>query len=393
MEDTRYFYSSLKTKYAPIRKILRKPQNFTAVPHDWHVVVADVAQSTRAVQKGMHNEVNLAATGSVVTVINTVKSQLRNHEIPYFFGGDGVTFLIPADVHARVMSALYNYKSHVKNNLKLNLRIGSIKVQKVYDERHLLRIAKAKINSYLTIPIVLGNGLKYAESLIKAEFKQESIFENNSPAIDLTGMECRWDEISPRDQKHKVVCLLVNCEDQSKQAEIYADIMDIIFLLFGSLERRQPINTNRLKLKATISKIKKEMIARIGKSKLDYLLKHWLITYFGTFYFTYFKEGKEYLNKVSQLSDTIMFDGSLNTVMEGDAGQIEALTNYLDLLEREGKIVYGIHSTHASVMSCYVQDRKDNHIHFVDGTEGGYTSAAVIFKNKMAQVREMETQV
>ena len=32
---------------------------------------------------------------------------------------------------------------------------------------------------------------------------------------------------------------------------------------------------------------------------------------------------------------------------------------------------------------CYVQDREDNHIHFVDGTEGGYTTAALVYKSKI----------
>ena len=56
---------------------------------------------------------------------------------------------------------------------------------------------------------------------------------------------------------------------------------------------------------------------------------------------------------------------------------------YLDQLERDQKIIYGIHVTHASVMSCYVLDRKTKHSHFIDGTEGGYTSASKMFKTKL----------
>ena len=51
-------------------------------------------------------------------------------------------------------------------------------------------------------------------------------------------------------------------------------------------------------------------------------------------------------------------------------------------MERDKKLIYGIHVTHASVMSCYVLDRRTTHSHFVDGTEGGYTSAAKMFKIK-----------
>jgi hypothetical protein len=169
------------------------------------------------------------------------------------------------------------------------------------------------------------------------------------------------------------------------QSEIYGDILDIIELIFGSLERRQPITVARLKLKATIAKIKEEMIAKIGRNSLGYLLKNWIVTYFGRFYFRYFEKGKSYLDKVRQLSDTIMMDGSLNTVMEGSESEIEMLTNYLELLEKEGKIKFGIHATYASIMSCYVQNYNDNHIHFIDGTEGGYTSAAIIYKSKYAE--------
>lgn len=37
-------------------------------------------------------------------------------------------------------------------------------------------------------------------------------------------------------------------------------------------------------------------------------------------------------------------------------------------------------------MSCYIEDRKEKHIHFVDGTEGGYTSAARMFKEKQKKI-------
>ena len=60
------------------------------------------------------------------------------------------------------------------------------------------------------------------------------------------------------------------------------------------------------------------------------------------------------------------------------------LRKVLDKMESKGKIIYGIHVTHAAVLSCYVEDRIDKHIHFVDGTEGGFTSAAKVLKLKLA---------
>ena len=195
-------------------------------------------------------------------------------------------------------------------------------------------------------------------------------------------MECRWDEIPPEQKDSKVICLLVVCDDDAKQHTIYAKVITEINTIFGNLDKRQPIATPMLKLDATIAKIRKEMYARIGKYSVVYLVKNWLITNFGAFYFKYFEQGKQYVFKVSQLSDTLMIDGTLNTVMKGTGEQIEKLKLYLDKIEQKGFIKYGLHVTYASVMSCYIQDMKENHIHFVDGTEGGYTAASQAFKRK-----------
>ena len=59
------------------------------------------------------------------------------------------------------------------------------------------------------------------------------------------------------------------------------------------------------------------------------------------------------------------------------------LLSTLDSLERDGSITFGIDVSRASVMSCYVRDRNDQHIHFVDGENGGYTKASIMLKNKV----------
>jgi len=97
------------------------------------------------------------------------------------------------------------------------------------------------------------------------------------------------------------------------------------------------------------------------------------------------KDGAHYLQRVVQLSDTLMIDGRINTVISGTATQREALSRALRTLEDAGDIRFGLQICTASVMSCYVRDRKDQHIHFVDGLGGGYTQAASMLKQKMAR--------
>lgn len=383
MSESKFFFKKLTPHQIPLRRLLRDERLFAKVPSDWHIVVADIENSTLAVANGFHNEVNLAATGSIIAVLNQIKKFKNKIKVPYFFGGDGATFIVPPSSLKVLLNVLNRQRIHVKKNLKLDLRVGSIPVKDAYEQGHKLEIAKIRLNAYLITPVVLGTALKYAERVIKDAKEENPKEEIIVKKLDLSGMECRWDEISPPKDEQKVVCLLINSEDENSQRKTYEEVITKLDHIFGELEERQPISTLKLKLNTTIDKIRKEMYARIGEYNFIYLIKNWLVTGFGKYYFKYFSEGKSYLLKVSQLSDTLMIDGSINTVISGSQDQIDSLIKHLDEMEFNKKINYGIHVTHASVMSCYVEDRKDNHIHFVDGTDGGYTSAAKIFKTKL----------
>ena len=84
------------------------------------------------------------------------------------------------------------------------------------------------------------------------------------------------------------------------------------------------------------------------------------------------------------LSDTLVIDGKINTVISGTAAQRQQLEESLSRLEAGGKLWYGIHVSGESVMSCYVRSLNEDHIHFVDGAGGGYTKAAGMLKQKAA---------
>lgn len=383
MKSTVFFYKNLVANKIQLRDLLADETLFTKVPEDWHVIITDIKNSSEAIINGLHNDVNLAATGSIVAVLNHIKEH-KSVKIPYFFGGDGATFLVPGTMQLRLLEILNGHKQHVKETLGLDLRVGGMQVKDIFANNQKLTISKIRLNRYLTIPIVLGNGLKYAEEVIKQEslnsFKKETV---NSDLANLEGMECRWDEIAPPKSTQKVICLLINCKEDDIQSKVYEQIITKIDVIFGDIDKRKPVSKRKLRLDNTFSKIKKEMYARIGKYNIGYMLKNWSITSIGKLYFKYFKRGKEYIYKIIQLSDTLMIDGTINTVISGEEKQINQLVSFLNELESNDKITYGIHTTHGCIMSCYVEDRKDKHIHFIDGTDGGYTSAAKIFKSKI----------
>jgi hypothetical protein len=376
------FYSNLLLQTSSVSDLVANKSLFSKVPEDWYAVVADIKNSTEAVRNGNHDQVNLVATGSVIAILNLAYS--KNITIPFFFGGDGATMLIPSELLDDAMAALNQHRINTLENFGLELKIGSLSIKEIYEKEISLEISKVKVSDILTIPVVLGQGLQYAENQIKANFNDSHSESTKIPdLLNLEGMECKWDKISPPETNQEVVSLIVIACEEEDPSEVFSKVLQNIDTIYGSLNNRKPISVKRLKLKGSLRKLNDEMRTKLGKYDGFYLLKNWFITKIGKYYLKNTSAGKTYLQKLVELTDTLTIDGKINTVIIGTPQQRKSLTSYLNHLEEKGKIKYGLHVSEQSVMSCYVRDmKKGDHIHFVDGAGGGYTKAANQLKNK-----------
>jgi len=380
MSTNHLFYSHLPTNRIPLSDLLTEAHLFYPIPDNWHVLLTDIKGSTSAVQSGQHETVNLVATGSIVAVLNI--SFKANITIPFFFGGDGATFIVPPAVKDIAMRALQLYKKHTSDNFRLELRVGCIPITAIYVAGHELKITKFNSSGNFSIPIILGDGLSFAEQLIKGSDspRPDPLLQENE--LDLSGMQCRWDRIKPPANNYEVVTLIVVATQAAKQADAYREVIRHIDNIYGTPEKRQPISVARLRLKATFTRLGLEIRARFGRMRFLHLLQSWLTTSLGYLYFQT-KNGKTYLSRLVEMSDTLVIDGKINTVISGTEQQRLQLETTLNALEQAGRIRYALYVSRESVMSCYVRDMKDDHIHFVDGAEGGYTKAAGILKLKL----------
>jgi hypothetical protein len=375
------FYSDLKVNAIPLGELFIKGELFDNVPADWHIIITDIKGSTKAVMNGQHENVNFIATGSIVSVLNIVYK--HNITIPFFFGGDGATFIVPESIVNMVMQALILYKGNTLKNFDLELRTGIIPVKQVYDQGFKLYISKYCTAGNFIIPVVLGNGLSYAEKEIKGKEGQSFDYTAQNDELDLTGMQCRWDKIPPPENSEEVLSLLVVARREEQQAEVFKKVIYYIDEIYGDPQKRQPISVPKLKLKSTFDRLGREMKVKLGEVKVIELMKEWLVMLYSYIYFTT-KKGKHYLNRLVEMSDTLVIDGKINTVMSGTPAQRKKLQEILVKLENDGELFFGFHVSRESVMSCYVRDLEDGHIHFVDGSEGGYTKAAGFIKRKLA---------
>jgi hypothetical protein len=374
------FYSDLRENQIPLQELLSRDSLFHRIPDNWHVIITDITNSTAAVQSGLHQTVNLIATGSIVTVLNVTFR--ANITIPFFFGGDGATFIVPPTVIDSAISALLLFRENTLTNFNLDLRAGTIPVQQIYDEGHDLRISKFKSSQILNIPVILGSGLQYAEKVIKGDDYLHPERAHQKSELDLTGMSCRWDKIAPPEDHDEVVTLLAIAGTGAKQAEAFRRVIALLDQIYGKPEKRQPISISKLKLKTTFNRIELEMRATLKQGNFFKKCYEWFSHWLGHLYFKT-RSGRDYLNRLVNMSDTLVIDGRINTVISGTNAQRLRLQESLDALEQRDIIKFGLHVSTDAVMSCYVRDLKDDHIHFVDGSEGGYTNAASVLKLKL----------
>lgn len=306
-----------------------------------------------------------------------------NITVPFFFGGDGATFIVPSIIKDAAMSSLTLHQANTLASFGLTLRVGTVPVAEIYGMGHALKISKFKSSETFSIPVVLGDGLIYAERVIKDETYTFSAPVVEDIELDLSGMQCRWDRIEPPQNNFEVVTLVAVSGAGVKQSVVFKKVIQHIDTIYGTAEKRHPISVSKLKLRTTFLKLGQEVRTRLGKIGMLDLFYTWITTVFGRLYF-YTTRGKVYLNQLVNMSDTLVIDGRINTVITGTEEQRLLLEKAFIKMERLGEIRYGLHVSKESIMSCYVRDLEDSHVHFVDGAEGGYTRAAGILKRKLA---------
>jgi hypothetical protein len=93
-----------------------------------------------------------------------------------------------------------------------------------------------------------------------------------------------------------------------------------------------------------------------------------------------------YREELVENSDFRKFDGMLRMVMDGSEAQAERLQEFLEREYLDRRLVYGLHKSREALVTCIVQSYNGNHLHFVDGSDGGYALAARQLKERLSEV-------
>jgi len=347
---------------------LTRLHNYSKLPSDWYLIITDIKGSTKAIEAGRYKDVNFVGAMGIVALLNLAKEI----EIPFLFGGDGASVFVPASLYDKAVLSLNNIRNIAQKNFKLELRIAILEVAQIYKAGETLLITKQRVSPHYTQAIVRGGGLEYADSLIKKEYEKYALTERvcEENMADFNSLECRWEEISsPKDE---VLTLLIKAKNDTEYQKLFEQLESI----FGSYEERHPIKERNLHLSFSPKNLKVEA----SLSSVSFFAKSLRIG--GALMALKVGLWGEYKHHIMQTCDTQKFDDMFRSVISATKTQTRQLELYLQKEQTQGNLNYGIHKSDTSLMTCLIFERHGKHVHFVDGSKGGYALAAKMMKTR-----------
>ncbi|OWW18212.1 DUF3095 domain-containing protein [Noviherbaspirillum denitrificans] len=363
------------------------------LPRDWWIAIADVAGSTLAIEAGAYKDVNTVGVACITAVLN-VEPDI---DLPFVFGGDGATLALPAGLRDRVSAALRGAQQLAREAFGLTLRVGLVSVASLTDDGHAVRAGKVQLSRHVTQATFSGNGWEEAERRVKTPDAAGvvRIDEHNGPVeARFDGFECRW-KAFPSVNGHKLSLLVTAvAPDVEGKHAIYENVLARIQAIYGDVPSYHPLRAERMRLAFSPRTLSHEWRVRTNG------LGTWQrIAYFADLLFRsaagswLFMRGQDteatqwtrYRGDLVENSDFRKFDGMLRMLIDSSADQYALLRDYLEEECRAGRLAWGASKSNKALVTCIVRSYNGNHMHFVDGSDGGYALAARDLKRRLAQ--------
>lgn len=362
---------------------------YTSLPNDWYLALADIRGSTDAIRLGKFKEVNMAGASIIAALNNHFR---KKNMLPYLFGGDGSLIALPNESIEQVKGLLAFCKEAVKNAYGLEMAIGVVTIKELKEQGHDVKAARLKLSDFMDQTIFWGSGITYAEELIKKENRLEGVVPVEA---DFSGLECRWQQVPSH--KDEVAAYLIQSMGKSddENMAIYETCFKKINTIYGSEEEYHPIRENALRMTANLFELGVEWKLRTQPPTLLKKLKRAGMMIFelltGIYLMKFNKRTSQtnwgdYKPDLVRHADYKKFGDGLRFVATGTVSQRMELNRFLEEQFQARKLAYGVHSSFAAVVTCYVKNYQKNHIHFVDGSDGGYAKASQELKNRRMEL-------
>ncbi len=366
-----------------------KAENYHPLPDNWLVAVADIEASTKALNENRYKLVNILGASPIVGLLNHSGRQ----NVAFTFNGDGCAVCIPPgmfDMARNIFAACRKIGHH---EYELNMRAAIYPIEVLRRQGTDVRVARYRVSEVYNQAIFMGRGLELAERKLKDDPGSEYHLSQTDAVepVDFSGLECRWKEVRPKNKQ--VITLLVKSTGETfEQEQIYQGVLEKMNEIFGFDELTNPIERSELGMSISLKDLAGEIKLRtFGESPLKrflYIIKLELQIILGKiFMWTGFKTSAtdwgRYKKDLALNTDHRKFDDMIRVVISGTEEQYRAMIDYLETEHRKNRLAFGTHLADSAMITCMVFEYHRNHIHFVDGSKGGYVKAFHDLKSRL----------
>ena len=305
----------------------------------------------------------------------------KDIEVPFFFGGDGASFLVPGNLVQQLVMVLENVKEQVYKDYFLSLRVGEVQIGKLNESiKSTIKISRIQLTEHVNLPITYGNGLKVGEDYIKSQFSDDNLKPRADMYIDIKGCSCRWLKIKPPLENQKVLCFIAT-PFNLEHLDVLRSISERLDHTFGKYSERLPITVEGLGRLESINEIHNEYNDFFDNSFLDTISVS--LAAISQKMYNASASSSDFMSLLALSSVAMLIDGSYCDIVIGDDAQINKFIDFLNTLEKDSKLTFGYHVTDSAILSCYIAQRNNSFIHLMDANEGGFSKAATMLKIKM----------
>jgi hypothetical protein len=353
-------------------------------PLDWYIAITDVTNSTEAIERGKYKDVNAIAAATITALINRVPGI----DLPFIFGGDGATILIPPNIVPQAWQALLATEQLAREAFNLELRTGLIPISDVVSAGYSVKVSRLKISDNYSQAIFAGGGTAFAEKLLKdpQTNSRYRVTGTGKYEADFTGFECRWNAIpSPYEETISLI-VQATCDDTTRNSDTYRAVLDEIDRIYGDRVKRHPITPQNMRLALNPMKLWIEARIKFNDTSILRLLKMTASSLFAKIAMrTNLGKWGTYPAVFLGATDNEKFDDMLRMIIAGTKAQRETLLSFLDEKRQHGELVYGLHTAKHALVTCIVFDYFGRQVHFIDASDGGYVLAAKAMKGQLQE--------
>ena len=346
------------------------------LPADWVLGVADIRGSTELVQRGQYKTVNMVGAAANSAGLNALQSR----SFPIVFGGDGAGLAVAPQHERALRKALIAVAAWADAEFAIKMRVAVVPLTAVRDAGCDVCIARFAVSQGADYAMFSGGGLAWAEGEMKAgRYSLDTVAAAGPP--DLTGLSCRWANM--RAVQGSILSVVIATAPQAapeQAAQAYRDIIEIVESLSraghpaperGMEARRAP---GSAQLEAHAARGEGPLGAAWRRAAFEALI-YWVL------YMVRLPIGgfnpRRYAQVVSANADFRKLDDGLKMTLDCDSATRKRLEDRLAQAARDKVLRYGIAEQEEAMMTCIVPSpMTDDHLHFIDGAAGGYTTAA-----------------